>query len=47
MLTGHQQQVQQAPQADQGFLSGLLDSDHDGSATDDIASMALNYMMNR
>ncbi len=47
MLTGHQQQVQQAPQADQGFLGNLLDSDHDGSSMDDIASMALKYMTNR
>jgi Bacterial protein of unknown function (DUF937) len=47
MLTGHQQQVQQAPQADQGILGSLLDSDHDGSAMDDIASMALKYMTNR
>jgi hypothetical protein len=47
MITGHQQQVQQAPQADQGFLSNMLDSDHDGSSMDDIASMALKYMTNR
>ena len=44
MLTGHQQQIQQAPQANQGILGSLLDSDHDGSSMDDIASMALKYM---
>jgi hypothetical protein len=42
MLGQQQQQIQQSPQG--GFLSGLLDSDHDGSITDDIASMAYNYM---
>ena len=47
MLTGHQQQVQQAPQANQGILGSLLDSNHDGSSMDDIASMALKYMTNR
>jgi hypothetical protein len=47
MLTGHQQQVQQAPQAQGGILDSLLDSDHDGSSMDDIASMALKYMTNR
>ncbi len=48
MLTGHQQQVQQAqPQVQQGLIEGLLDSDRDGSAMDDIASMALKYMTSR
>lgn len=45
MLGQQQQQIQQAPQG--GFLQGLLDSDHDGSITDDIASMAFKYMTNR
>lgn len=45
MLGQQQQQIQQSPQG--GFLNSLLDSDHDGSAMDDIASMALNYMTNR
>ncbi len=45
MLGQQQQQIQQSPQG--GFLSNMLDSDHDGSMTDDIASMAMNYMMNR
>lgn len=48
MLTGSQQKVQQAqPQVQQGLIEGLLDSDHDGSTMDDIASMALKYMTNR
>jgi len=42
ILGQQQQQIQQSPQG--GFLSGLLDSDHDGSVTDDIASMAFKYM---
>ena len=45
MLGQQQQQIQQAPQG--GFLESLLDSDHDGSITDDIASMAFKYMSNR
>ncbi len=45
MLGGQQQQIQQAPQG--GFLQNLLDSDGDGSITDDIASMAFKYMTNR
>ena len=44
-LGGQQQQIQQSPQG--GFLSGMFDSDGDGSITDDIASMAFNYMTNR
>jgi len=45
MLGQQQQQIQQSPQG--GFLSGLLDRDGDGSISDDIASMAFNYMTNR
>jgi hypothetical protein len=45
MLGQQQQQIQQSPQG--GFLSGMFDSDGDGSITDDIASMAFNYMTNR
>jgi hypothetical protein len=44
-LGGQQQQIQQSPQG--GFLSSILDRDGDGSAMDDIASMAMNYMTNR
>jgi hypothetical protein len=45
ILGQQQQQIQQAPQG--GFLQNMLDSDHDGSITDDIASMAFKYMTNR
>ncbi len=45
MLGQQQQQIQQAPQG--GFLNSLLDSDNDGSITDDIASMAFKYVTNR
>ncbi|HEY0458308.1 MAG TPA: DUF937 domain-containing protein, partial [Pyrinomonadaceae bacterium] len=36
VLGQQQQQIQQSPQG--GFLSSILDRDHDGSVTDDIAS---------
>jgi hypothetical protein len=45
MLGEQQQQIQQSPQG--GFLERMLDSDGDGSVTDDIASMAFKYMTNR
>lgn len=45
MLGQQQQQIQQSDQG--GFLSRMLDSDGDGSAMDDIASMAFKYMTNR
>ena len=45
MLGQQQQQIQQSPQG--GFLNSMLDSDRDGSITDDIASMAFKYMTNR
>ncbi|MEP6903802.1 MAG: DUF937 domain-containing protein [Actinomycetota bacterium] len=45
MLGAQQQQIQQSPQG--GFLSSMLDSNHDGSITDDIASMAFKYMTNK
>ena len=45
MLGQQQQQIQQSPQG--GFLSNMLDSDGDGSISDDIASMAFKYMTNR
>lgn len=44
-LGGQQQQIQQSPQG--GILSNILDRDGDGSSMDDIASMAMNYMINR
>ena len=45
VLGQQQQQIQQSPQG--GFLQNMLDSDNDGSITDDIASMAFKYMTNR
>jgi len=42
VLGQQQQQIQQAPQG--GFLNSMLDSDGDGSITDNIASMAIKYM---
>jgi hypothetical protein len=45
VLGEQQQQIQQSPQG--GFLERMLDSDGDGSVTDDIASMAFKYMTNR
>lgn len=45
MLGQQQQQIQQSDQG--GFLSRMLDQDGDGSAMDDIASMAFKYMTNR
>jgi hypothetical protein len=45
VLADQQQQIQASPQG--GFLSSILDRNHDGSMVDDIASMAFNYMRNR
>jgi hypothetical protein len=42
-LGGQQQQMQSADSGIMGMVSGFLDSDKDGSAVDDIASMAFNY----
>lgn len=45
LLQGQQQQIQQAPQG--SFIERMFDQDGDGSALDDIASMAFKYMTNR
>lgn len=45
ILLGQQQQIQQDPQS--SLITRLLDSDGDGSALDDIASIAFKYMTNR
>ena len=45
MLGEQQQQIQQSPQG--GFLNSMLDRNGDGSVTDHIASMAMNYLTNR
>jgi hypothetical protein len=42
-LGGQQQQMQSADSGIMGMVSGFLDSDKDGSALDDVASMAFNY----
>ena len=44
-LGGQQQQIQQSPQS--SVINSILDRDGDGSAMDDLASMAFNYMTNR
>jgi hypothetical protein len=42
-LGGQTEQMQQADSGIMGMVSGFLDSDKDGSALDDVASMAFNY----
>lgn len=42
-LGGQTQQMQQQDSGIMGMVSGFLDSDKDGSALDDVASMAFNY----
>ncbi|MGI9056339.1 MAG: DUF937 domain-containing protein [Pyrinomonadaceae bacterium] len=44
-LGGQQEQIQQSPQS--SLINSILDRDGDGSAMDDLASMAFNYMTNR
>lgn len=44
-LGGQQKEIQQSPQG--SFINNILDRDGDGSAMDDLASMAFNYMTNR
>lgn len=46
-LGGQQQQMQSSGNPVMDMVSGILDSDHDGSAMDDIASMAMKYMTGR
>jgi hypothetical protein len=47
MIMGTQQRAQSSGNPMMDLASSFLDSDHDGSAMDDIASMALKYMTNR
>lgn len=47
MLGQQNQQIQQQAPQSGGFLNNMLDRDGDGSVTDDIASMAMNYFNNR
>jgi hypothetical protein len=44
VLQGQQQQIQQTNNPVMDMISNFLDSDHDGSSMDDLASIAANYM---
>lgn len=46
-LGGQQQQMQSSGNPMMDMVSSFLDSDRDGSAMDDIASMAMKYITNR
>ena len=46
MLGGYGQQAQQQPQSG-GWLSGMLDSNRNGSSMDELAAMAMQYMGRR
>lgn len=46
MLNDYGQQAQQQPQAG-GWLSGMLDSNQNGSSLDELAAMAMQYMGRR
>lgn len=46
-LDGQQQQIQSSGSPMIDMASNMLDRDRDGSALDDIASMAVNYMTNK
>jgi hypothetical protein len=43
MLGGQQQQIQSSDNSMMGMVNNFLDADKDGSAVDDLASMAMNY----
>ena len=43
MLGSQQQQIQNSDNSMMGMVNNFLDADKDGSAVDDIASMAMNY----
>jgi hypothetical protein len=47
LLGGSQTQSQSVGGSVLNMASGILDSDHDGSAVDDIASMAFKYLTNK
>lgn len=44
LLNGQQQQMQSSGNPIMDMVSGFMDSNHDGSAMDDIASLAANYL---
>ncbi len=47
LLGEQQQQIQSSGNPLTDMISNLIDSDHDGSSMDDIASLAANYMARR
>ncbi len=47
LLQGQQQQMQSSGNPMMDMISGFLDKDKDGSAMDDLATMASNYMQKR
>ncbi len=47
LLNQQQQQIQSSGNPTMDMISNLLDSNHDGSSMDDIASLAANYMARR
>jgi hypothetical protein len=47
MLGQQQQQIQSSGNPMMNMVTSFLDSDHDGSALDDLASMAMKYMTNK
>jgi hypothetical protein len=47
MLQGQQQQMQSSGNPMMDMISGYLDKNNDGSAMDDLATMASSYMQNR
>lgn len=47
MLQGQQQQMQASGNPMMDMISGLLDKNQDGSAMDDLATMASSYFQNR
>ncbi len=47
MLQGQQQQMQSSGNPMMDMISGYLDKNNDGSAMDDLATMAASYMQKR
>ncbi len=47
LLQNQQQQMQSSGNPMMDMVTGLMDKDHDGSAMDDLASMAANYFQKR
>lgn len=47
LLQGQQQQMRSSGNPMMDMVSGFFDKNHDGSAMDDLATMAASYMQNR